>query len=133
MNILFIFKVKVHVLIKWSCRFSQLCWLGSLELLLCFEHINQISLKLVSCRYLFLEAHFTTYHSNVGYIWAFKVHIQHNLKGNHISDHLYFHFENSIETHMQSKINNATPSCSSYWIHQCVHVIFVLFFSEHYS
>ena len=31
MNILFVIKVKILVLIKWSCRSPQLCWLMNLE------------------------------------------------------------------------------------------------------
>ena len=40
-NILFLIKVKVLVLLKWSYRPSQLCQVLSLEWLVYFEHIVQ--------------------------------------------------------------------------------------------
>ena len=49
-NIVFIIKVKILVLIKCSYKFSQSCWLLSLEWLSYFEHIFQ--------------SHSNTYHSN---------------------------------------------------------------------
>ena len=41
MIILFIMKVKILVLMKWSYRYPQLCWLLNLKRLSCFEHVVQ--------------------------------------------------------------------------------------------
>ena len=41
MNILYIIKVKILVLFKWSYRSPQLCWLLNLKWLAYFEHVIQ--------------------------------------------------------------------------------------------
>jgi hypothetical protein len=41
MNILFIIKMKILVLVKWSYKFPQSCWILSLEWLASFEHTVQ--------------------------------------------------------------------------------------------
>ena len=47
MNILFIKKVKILVLINWSYVSTQSCWLLYQGWLACFEHIVQYSFMLV--------------------------------------------------------------------------------------
>ena len=63
--LIYINKVKIHVLIKWSYRPPHLCLLLSLELLSYFEH-SPIFFNHMSFWYLFLELHSATYHSNTG-------------------------------------------------------------------
>ena len=41
MNILFIIKLKIPFLIKWSYKCPELCWLSRLEWLLYFQHVVQ--------------------------------------------------------------------------------------------
>ena len=60
-----IINVKILVLIKWSYRSSQLCWLLNLVWLACFEHVVQ-SLKYISFWCSFLDPHLTTHHTNTG-------------------------------------------------------------------
>ena len=48
MNVLFILKVWILVLMKWSCLVPQLCWLLSLEWLAYSEHLAQSLLSICS-------------------------------------------------------------------------------------
>jgi hypothetical protein len=58
MNILFIIKVRIHVFIKWSYRFSQISWLLNLEWLAYFKQVS------LCCT--FLDQHLTTCFSQLG-------------------------------------------------------------------
>lgn len=61
MNILF--RVRIHVLVKWTCRLRQLL---NLEWLSCFEHAQSHIFEDTSFWYPFLQPHQTTRHSNMG-------------------------------------------------------------------
>ena len=66
MNILFIVKVNILVLIKWSYRSPQLCWLTESRMVIIFWARRPISFTHMSFWYLFLGPHQITYHSNIG-------------------------------------------------------------------
>ena len=67
MNILFILKVKILVLMKWSYRFPPVMLTMEPRLIIIFWAHNPTSSKYISpFWYLFLESHQITYHSNVG-------------------------------------------------------------------
>ena len=64
MNTIFIVKLKIHVLIKWSHRSPRSRRLLNQERFIVFRARSPISFKHVSSSYMFLEPHLTTYHSN---------------------------------------------------------------------
>ena len=66
MNIVFVIKVKIVVLVKWSFRSPTLCSQLSLEWFSYFEHVDPISFKHLIFLYSYLEPHLTKYHSNIG-------------------------------------------------------------------
>ena len=81
MNILFIIKVNIFMLMKWSYRSSQICWVLNLEWLSYFEHVVQ-SLEYISLCYPFLEPHPITYHLILGVQFKMSSRIRHvYLKG----------------------------------------------------
>ena len=67
MNILSVFKAKILVLNKQSCRSLQSCsWLSNLQWLAYFEHASQSHSKHMMFSWcLFLDPRLTTYHSKV--------------------------------------------------------------------
>lgn len=66
-KILFIINVKTFVFVEWSCKSHPSCRLLSLERSSYFERVV-LSFFLHTCHFgvLRLDAHFTTYHSNMG-------------------------------------------------------------------
>ena len=66
MNVFFIVRVKILVLVKWSYRSLRLRCLLKLERLSYFEHIVQSLSNICLPLCLYLEAHLITYHSNLG-------------------------------------------------------------------
>ena len=66
MNILFIIKFNIFVLIKWSYSFHPTMLTIEPRMVVIFQACSPISFKRMSLWYPFLEAHLTTYHSTIG-------------------------------------------------------------------
>ena len=66
MDILFVHKVKIFMLMKWPYRSLELCRLSNLEWLAYFGHTALSVLKHMSVWRQFFDPHLNAYHSNVG-------------------------------------------------------------------
>ena len=66
LDILFIIKVKIVMLIMWSYRSPQSCWVLSYTMVSIFWVYTPIFNKHMSFWCMFLTLHLTTYHSNIG-------------------------------------------------------------------